>query len=69
MSRSRSYLRRGLLGIVFVGSLGFGATQALAKPQVEAGPKYCFPGPCNRSCVNSGFASGACADGVCTCQL
>lgn len=33
MSRSPSYLRRGLLGLVFVGSLGFGATQALASPE------------------------------------
>lgn len=35
MSRSLSYLRRGLLGIAFVGSLGFGATQALAEPQAS----------------------------------
>jgi len=35
MSRSLSYLRRGLLGIAFMGSLGFGVTQAFANP-VEA---------------------------------
>ena len=32
MSRSLSYLRRGLLGIAVVGSLGFGVTTALAAP-------------------------------------
>ncbi len=32
MSRSLSYLRRGLLGAAFVGSLGFGFTQAIAAP-------------------------------------
>lgn len=36
MSRSLSYLRRGLLGLAFVGSLGFGATHALAEPQTGA---------------------------------
>ncbi len=36
MSRSLSYLRRGLLGIAFVGSLGFGASQAFADS--KAGP-------------------------------
>ena len=36
MSRSLSYLRRGLLGIALAGSLGFGATQAFAEP--KAGP-------------------------------
>lgn len=35
MSRSLSYLRRGLLGIALVGSLGFGATQAFAEPKGE----------------------------------
>ncbi len=30
MSRSLLYLRRGLLGIAVLGSLGFGATQAFA---------------------------------------
>ena len=35
MSRSVPYLRRGLLGIAFVGSLGFAATAALAGPQTS----------------------------------
>ncbi len=37
MSRSLSYLRRGLLGIAFVGSLGFGATQAFGSPNRTQG--------------------------------
>ena len=42
MSRSLLYLRRGLLGIAFVGSLGFGATQAFGSPnQTRTG--YCPP--------------------------
>jgi hypothetical protein len=34
------HLRRGLLGIAFVGSLGFGATQALASPDPSR-IRYC----------------------------
>ncbi|MEW5929994.1 MAG: hypothetical protein AB1941_21270 [Gemmatimonadota bacterium] len=35
MKRSLSHLRRGLLGAAFVGSLGFGATVAVAKPETS----------------------------------
>jgi hypothetical protein len=38
MSRSLSYLRRGLFGIAVVGSLGFGVTQALASTRSEWAP-------------------------------
>lgn len=38
MSRSLSYLRRGLLGLAFLGSLGFGVTQAFAKPERVSAP-------------------------------
>jgi hypothetical protein len=44
MSRSLSYLRRGLLGIAFVGSLGFGATTALAETgTTKRMPTICMP--------------------------
>lgn len=44
MSRSLLYLRRGLLGIAFVGSLGFGATQAVATPsRAESGSCLTIP--------------------------
>ena len=55
MSRSLSYLRRGLLGIAFVGSLGFGASQAFAES--KAGPatatRFCPIGyyECCMSCT------------------
>ena len=59
MSRSLSYLRRGLLGIALVGSLGFGATTAFAaldtttrKPDWCAdGTSYCY---CLADCVMHG---------------
>ena len=35
MSRSPSYLRRGLFGLAIVGSLGFGATAAVARPETR----------------------------------
>jgi hypothetical protein len=62
MSRSLSYLSRGILGLAFVGSLGFGATSAFAKPEPAQriicpfgyqpcqcpGYEYCtFTDPCN----------------------
>ncbi len=56
MSRSLSHLRRGLLGMAFIGSLGFGATAAVAKPELRdpfplpSCPKGTTPCP-NGSCV------------------
>ncbi|MBV9773011.1 MAG: hypothetical protein JO040_03640 [Gemmatimonadetes bacterium] len=41
MRRSLSYLRRGLFGIAFVGSLGFGATVAFAKPETSGSGAKC----------------------------
>lgn len=35
MKRSPTNLRRGLFGIAIVGSLGFGATVAVAKPETR----------------------------------
>jgi hypothetical protein len=63
MSRSFSYLRRGLLGIAVVGSLGFGATAAVAKPEMRgAGPICPFgmqPCPCGE-CVYFNEPCGPC---------
>ena len=44
MSRSPSSLRRGLFGIAIVGSLGFGATAAVAKPDTSAPVQSCPKG-------------------------
>jgi len=74
MSRSLSFLRRGFLGIVFVGSLGFGASQAYGStewsqtlpgtcPDMEVA--YRYP-PCAEFC--GGYA-GYCAEGgYCYCR-
>lgn len=69
MSRSLSYLRRGLLGIAFVGSLGFGATQAFATPQVAAGGAYCDWAYCAWWCSeNVPGSDGLCSTrGECQC--
>lgn len=76
MSRSLSYLRRGLLGIAFVGSLGFGATQAFASPEqareavcrTGAGPYIPTGGvpfdPCTQ-CPGGGFCDGTSSECVC----
>ena len=66
MSRSLSYLRRGLLGIAFVGSLSFGVTQALATPpKVARG--YCDPAYCDFGCYQNTGTHGACYGDLCWC--
>ena len=77
MSRSLSYLRRGLPGIAFVGSLGFGTTQALAAPQ-QSRDKLCpyeglLPYPylasqCIDHCNELGYFDGVCLSTGCTCR-
>jgi hypothetical protein len=76
MSRSFSHLRRALFGLAFVGSLGFGATQALASPEAARAPRYCPVGPggqpyysdyCGFYCA---YGVGYCNEvGVCRCGL
>ena len=72
MSRSLSYLRRGLLGIAFVGSLGFGATQALASPEQSARSGSCertgfayLPYGCPECPSGYGYCDGYGTDCVC----
>jgi hypothetical protein len=43
MSRSVSYLCRGLLGIACAGALGFGTTQAFATPAETSISNACKP--------------------------
>lgn len=69
MSRSLSFLRRGFLGIAFVGALGFGATQALASPRAAGGPDdpYCpidDAGP-----YYSSYCSMGCPEGIGYCGM
>ena len=68
-----TYLRRGLLGLTLAGSLGFGATQALATPApyapiAEACPDEGYDyyyAPCAYACPRR---QGYCAaGGICRC--
>lgn len=71
MSRSLINLRRVLLGAAFVGSLGFGATQALATPEQAARAASCpnkgydYPyAACRNGCAVGGYCA---AGGYCQC--
>ncbi|HEY0017375.1 MAG TPA: hypothetical protein VGC13_13780 [Longimicrobium sp.] len=73
MHGSTTYLRRGLLGLVFAGSLGFGATQALATPGQPAAAMAACPdmgydyyyASCANACPRR---QGYCAaGGICRC--
>jgi len=68
MSRIRK-IGRGLFAVAVLGALSLGATQAFATPRTEPAARglFCLPGPCNRNCVNQGYAAGGCVDGVCEC--
>jgi hypothetical protein len=78
--RSLSYLRRGLLSAALAGSLGFGATQALAVPGPgpggggNPGGGFCVLGDpgahayCQYWCQETMSADGWCLpSGACTC--
>ncbi|HSU18039.1 hypothetical protein [Longimicrobium sp.] len=75
MSRSLSHLRHGLLGAVVVGSLGFGASQALAVPRgapaADGTCVYDDPGSrtiCRNYCQSQYYRDGACLrQGFCGC--
>ena len=72
MDRSLSHLRRTLLAVAFVGSLGFGATQALAGP-TEADYLICNPtngqddAYCKAWCIQQGAVEGGCSPRSYTC--
>ena len=74
MSQTWNQLRRAALAFAFVGTLGFGATQALAAPD-QARFRSCPWSPsgpqiddnCNYSCTQQGFDFGYCENGQCTC--
>lgn len=63
MSRSLSNLRYGLLGIAFVGSLGFGTSQVFATPPGAETARACSPyqdAVCRDRCRSQGADSGEC---------
>lgn len=67
MNRSLGVVRTAVLAAAFVGSLGFGATQAFAKARL-APPEYiCVAADpsgsatrCTMACVRSGYTGGQC---------
>jgi hypothetical protein len=67
MSRSLSFVRRGILSAGVAGVLGFGATQALASPRSAADVKYC-PTDGENSYYSTYCGSG-CPGGVGYCTI
>lgn len=67
MSRSLKHLRGGLLGLAFVGTMGFGATQALATPEPSSATSVCVQAVCAAGCIAKGYDGGRCYDGSCSC--
>lgn len=72
MSRSLTYLRRGLLGLAVTGSLGFGATQAFARPDQAMGNcpnegyDYYYE-PCKSGCPRPWLGAYCSTGGWCVC--
>lgn len=68
MSSTRSLFRRGVFAAAVLGTLGFGATQALATPAASAAPPTCNEQQCDRTCRDAGFSGGFCLDRTsCNC--
>jgi hypothetical protein len=69
MSRTIRQLRSAALGMCFAGTLGFGATQALASPREEPEQQICRDSVCSTACRTLGFPGGFCAGESCVCYL
>jgi len=70
MSTRTRRVRDGVFTALVVSSLGFGASQAFARPASAdvASKRACLPNVCNRSCVISGYTGGVCdPDAGCSC--
>ncbi len=59
--------RRGVLGAAVAVALGFGATQALAAPALDAPRQGCNLVDCNKLCRTLGRSGGLCSRGSCFC--
>lgn len=73
MSRSFSYLCQGLLGIAFVGAMGFGATQAFAGPAASQGRRIdCSTSEgrteCYMACKQDGLVGYCTIEEGCLCE-
>lgn len=73
MNRTGTHLRRGLLALSFVGTMGFGATQALAAPGAAAVAGCALDGvqvrDCTAACRAKGYDEGYCTGGYCICRV
>jgi hypothetical protein len=69
MNQPWTQLRRAMLAFAFVGTLGFGATQAFAVPE-QARFRSCALYPedeCYAGCTAQGWDYGYCDRGQCKC--
>ena len=65
---SRSLIRTGLFTAAVLGTLGFGASQALAAPDTAARAPTCNERQCDRTCQDAGLSGGFCLDRTsCNC--
>lgn len=54
-------LRNAVFGVGMVAALGFGATQALAAPELsQKSARHCNPAACDAACKAYGFTGGVC---------
>ena len=60
-------VRNGLFAAVLAGSLGFGASQAMAAPAAESAARTCSAIQCTGYCVNQGADGGVCSNNKCLC--
>jgi hypothetical protein len=60
MKRPIRLLSRSVFAVAILGSLGFGAAEALAmsRPQADAARPWCEPVKCNADCGGYGVCSG-----------
>lgn len=73
MRSAMKWWKTAAMTVVVLGTLAFGAAQALAsaevlsKPVNVCGPPPCSQPACNNCCINDGFDGGVCA--ACNCCL
>lgn len=63
--------RSGMVALLTLASLGFGATQALATPPEASAGASCIPEVCSKICKDlyGRLATGKCVEGVCECSV
>jgi hypothetical protein len=72
MTTMTTRVRNGLAAASLLAALGFGGTQALARPAVAQAPPTCNPAKCDKDCKAQfgPFAAGYCDPfGGCSCAV